>query len=212
MFFFEICLLHLFPAVGAGKFSEQNPSSNPRLCHGFPQPPFHRRSHNFQCQWQSCEWQCCCHWPLILQDFFGFENFSCTRAFACLLFSCLSSGPQNLLPCDARAWGLEMDEAIFQHEQAQAESICYHCLATKGTHNLDGSYSDLSAGAIWQGTVLNCNHPWRVEPALASLQWFSIKKVSMDLLHIWHLGVARDLHLDALDAYFLFCLLKGLSN
>ena len=96
-----------------------------------------------------------------------------------------------------------MKQSFNMSRHAQAESICYHCLATKGTHNVEWGYSNLSPGAAWKGTVLNCNHPWRVEPALASLQWFSIKKVSMDLLHVWHLGVARDLPLDAIDSFFV---------
>lgn len=100
-----------------------------------------------------------------------------------------------------------MKQSFNMIRHAQAESICYHCLATKGSHVPEHNYSDLSDGAVWKSTVLNCNHPWREEPALASLQWFSIKKVSMDLLHVWHLGVARDLSLDAyLMTFFWVCL------
>lgn len=101
-----------------------------------------------------------------------------------------------------------MKQSFNMIRHAQAESICYHCLATKGSHVPEHNYSDLSDGAVWKSTVLNCNHPWREEPALASLQWFSIKKVSMDLLHVWHLGVARDLSLDAFNDFFLgvFCI------
>lgn len=100
-----------------------------------------------------------------------------------------------------------MKQSFNMIRHAQAESICYHCLATKGSHVPEHNYSDLSDGAVWKSTVLNCNHPWREEPALASLQWFSIKKVSMDLLHVWHLGVARDLSLDAYLMTFFGCVL-----
>lgn len=193
--------LHFFAVPSAGKWSEPNPSSNPWLCHGFSQPPFQRRSHNFKYHWQSCGGHCCCHWAFDFAMFF-LKAVLAQNGFAVLLLFFFQGRKIYFHVMHVRGDWKWMKQSFNMVRHAQAQSICYHCLATKGSHVPELNYSDLSDGAIWKGTVLNCNHPWREEPALASLQWFSIKKVSMDLLHVWHLGVARDLCLDEFGTCF----------
>ena len=78
---------------------------------------------------------------------------------------------------------------------AQTENICFSCLASKGNHNPAMNFTDLSDSAEWKKTVFKSPTPWHHPPAFAKLQFFCIEKVGLDLLHIWHLGVCRDLTL-----------------
>ena len=79
-----------------------------------------------------------------------------------------------------------------------SENICYHCLASKGNHNPTMNFTDLSDEAGWRETVFSCPPPWRRPPAFQQLQYFDCKKIGLDLLHIWHLGVCRDLTLGSI--------------
>ena len=85
-----------------------------------------------------------------------------------------------------------------------AESICYYCEASKGNHVRDMNFTDLSPDAGWRETIFSCPPPWTVLPALAKLRFFEVKMVSIDLLHAWHLGVARDLTLGCYFNMFFF--------
>lgn len=77
----------------------------------------------------------------------------------------------------------------------QTEYICFSCMASKGNRDADMNFTDLSDDAPWRQTVFNCAPPWRHPPAFSSLKYFSVCKIGLDLLHIWHLGVCRDLTL-----------------
>ena len=57
------------------------------------------------------------------------------------------------------------------------------------------AFTDLSLSAAWRDTVYNCPAPWLAKPALADLRFFSRAFIGMDLLHVWYLGVGRDLRL-----------------
>ena len=71
-----------------------------------------------------------------------------------------------------------------------ANSVCLHCLATKG---MTCPYTDVSATAAWRDTQ-GVNMPWLEQepPALTHLYNFRLSVIGLDLLHIWHLGLARD--------------------
>lgn len=75
----------------------------------------------------------------------------------------------------------------------QTEKICFSCLATKGNHEPEMNFTDLRPAATWKNTVFSSPTPWGHSPSVRSLRFFDIQKIGLDLLHIWHLGVARDL-------------------
>ena len=53
-------------------------------------------------------------------------------------------------------------------------------------------YTNVSNAAGWQAT-LDTELPWKVRPALCDLVGEHLGAVSLDVMHIWHLGVLRDL-------------------
>jgi len=67
-------------------------------------------------------------------------------------------------------------------------------MATKGTSDESWSYSNVSDDAPWRSTMYS-QLPWpnHVVPSLTSVLGFSLKMIGVDILHIWHLGVGRDL-------------------
>ena len=69
--------------------------------------------------------------------------------------------------------------------------ICWLCLATKGAHDLGMVFTDSREDAPWRASFLQSN-PWQVTPAYSQLFGFQIRMVRPDLLHIWNLGVSRD--------------------
>jgi hypothetical protein len=72
--------------------------------------------------------------------------------------------------------------------------VCYLCHATKGASNmsLPLAFTDIRDTAPWRSTYLQ-SEPWVVKPAYADLVGFCIQQICPDLLHMWNLGVARDL-------------------
>ena len=54
------------------------------------------------------------------------------------------------------------------------------------------AFTDIRDTAPWRSTYLQ-SEPWVVKPAYAELVGFCIQQICPDLLHIWNLGVARDL-------------------
>ena len=70
--------------------------------------------------------------------------------------------------------------------------MCFICHATKGSRNLAMCYTDTSDEAAWLNTQY-VDEPWAVRPTLSFLPGFNIKMLGLDILHIWHLGVGRDL-------------------
>ena len=69
--------------------------------------------------------------------------------------------------------------------------ICYRCAATKGNHDFACCYTDVSDNAAWRSQSIR--PMWNVAPAMSGLIGFSDKLTALDLLHVFHLGVARDL-------------------
>ena len=52
-------------------------------------------------------------------------------------------------------------------------------------------FTDSRENAPWRASLFQSN-PWQVTPAYSQLHGFEIRMVRADLLHIWNLGVARD--------------------
>lgn len=78
---------------------------------------------------------------------------------------------------------------------AGSENICWACMASKGNHHPAMNFTDVSEHAPWRATV-NCSpEPWSRKPALRDLCHWSLQKVGPDILHVYHLGVGRDLML-----------------
>ena len=52
--------------------------------------------------------------------------------------------------------------------------------------------TDVSSGAGWRQTI-HQSEPWTIQPSYSSLVGFHISQIVPDLLHVWNLGVARDM-------------------
>ena len=70
--------------------------------------------------------------------------------------------------------------------------MCWKCHATKGSENLDFCYTNVASDAGWLSTEY-CTLPWSVTPELSKLPGFSLRMLALDTLHIFHLGIGRDL-------------------
>lgn len=57
-------------------------------------------------------------------------------------------------------------------------------------------FTDLREDACWRRTIYNSPAPWYERPLLCGLRHFTRAMIGMDLLHVWYLGIARDLCLD----------------
>ena len=77
------------------------------------------------------------------------------------------------------------------------------CNATKGLENLDMAFCDGADEASFWGTLYQ-DHPYKWTPAYSLLEGFDMSMVFPDLLHVWHLGVARDLIGGAMRTYMDF--------
>ena len=95
-----------------------------------------------------------------------------------------------------------LKQCLNLNRHAQTENICFSCMASKGNREPTMNFTDLTDDAEWQGTVFASPPPWRRPPAFQGLNFFTPEKIGLDLLHIWHLGVCRDLKL-ALLLFFL---------
>ena len=71
--------------------------------------------------------------------------------------------------------------------------ICWRCRASKGNECFDTVYTDFSSTAGWRS--MGFSNPWQTKPFLAELWGWDpqLHMVSVDLLHVLHLGVYRDL-------------------
>lgn len=65
--------------------------------------------------------------------------------------------------------------------------FCFRCDCTK---NLLVPFTDITATALWKSQTSSC--PWYEEPSLVKLEGFNLSLMSLDVLHIWFLGVGRD--------------------
>ena len=71
--------------------------------------------------------------------------------------------------------------------QPSKDHICWSCGATK---SMVCPYTDMSPGALWKRTP-PVNPLYEMEPALSNLRTFPI--IALDAMHMFHLGVGRDL-------------------
>ena len=72
--------------------------------------------------------------------------------------------------------------------------ICWLCHATKGSDDdLSLCFTNVSRTALWRSTYLQ-TVPWNPvhEPSYVKLKGFDLSMVVPDLLHVWNLGVSRD--------------------
>ena len=70
--------------------------------------------------------------------------------------------------------------------------ICFLCLASKGNEDFNYVYTNLAPDAAWR-TDHHVPEMWTSPPAMSSLYDFHAGTVALDLLHIFHLGILRDL-------------------
>ena len=96
-----------------------------------------------------------------------------------------------------------LKQCLNLNRNAQTENICFCCMASKGNRDQEMNFTDLSDDAGWKQTVFSSPPPWRRPPAFHGLNFFGPDKIGLDLLHIWHLGVCRDLKLAQLFSFFL---------
>ena len=69
--------------------------------------------------------------------------------------------------------------------------VCWKCSATKGLRDVAYAFTDTRECArFWEDLHTQC--PWKYLPAYATLPGFEISAIVPDLLHVWHLGVGRD--------------------
>ena len=72
--------------------------------------------------------------------------------------------------------------------------ICWLCHATKGSDDdLSLCFTNVSRTALWRSTYLQ-TVPWNPAhgPSYVKLKGFDLSMVVPDLLHVWNLGVSRD--------------------
>lgn len=74
------------------------------------------------------------------------------------------------------------------------EKICHQCEATRGKADPSKNFTNLASTSSWQASLDDPSVPWnRADPpSLSGLRHFCLDKLSLDVLHVWHLGVARD--------------------
>ena len=70
--------------------------------------------------------------------------------------------------------------------------ICWYCDATKGGFDLAHVFTNVHDSAAWRTTFLR-NKPWDLDPYYCQLKGFQQRMLIPDLLHIFNLGIARDL-------------------
>ena len=84
-------------------------------------------------------------------------------------------------------------DAFVLNRHYNRECICWKCAATKGTHDLPMSYTDVSDDAAWRGTIGQME-PWDSQPCLLRVSGFSWSlMIGIDVLHAWHIGHGRDM-------------------
>ena len=71
--------------------------------------------------------------------------------------------------------------------------ICFRCAASKfkGNEDFQCCYTDVSMSAKWRDEPVG--PMWAREPAMSNLHEFHDELIALDLLHVLHLGVTRDL-------------------
>lgn len=82
-------------------------------------------------------------------------------------------------------------QSLNLQRHATREEVCFRCAATKGNYDFSCCYTDVSENAAWRSRGIG--PMWTIAPAMSGLIGFSEKLIALDLLHVFHLGVARDL-------------------
>ena len=68
-------------------------------------------------------------------------------------------------------------------------NICPLCLASKTDPGM--LFTNVREDAPWRSTVFSTN-PWTTLPKLMMLKGFTVHHIKLDLMHIFHLGIGRD--------------------
>ena len=84
-------------------------------------------------------------------------------------------------------WKFLVQSLSLRHHPG-TDRICWCCPATK---SLRCPYVDMSLQALWRNTPVCDGDPWHSEPAIKSLTHWPI--IGLDIMHMLHLGVIRDL-------------------
>ena len=79
-------------------------------------------------------------------------------------------------------------QALSSKFSASSNEVCFKCRATK---NLRSPYTDLTTSADWRSRQRQ-EDLWHERPALADLDHFSLRLITPDILHTYHLGIGRD--------------------
>ena len=82
-----------------------------------------------------------------------------------------------------------LTQALNLRCHAGTDQICWQCPASK---SIQFAYTDLSAGAAWRRSRHDPSEVHFRKPSIAELGHFNMKKVSIDWMHCFHLGLARD--------------------
>ena len=69
--------------------------------------------------------------------------------------------------------------------------ICWICDASKGVSDLSMAFTDIRDNACWRASYFR-RLPWDLDPPYSQLIGFSLDMVVGDLLHIFNLGISRD--------------------
>ena len=70
--------------------------------------------------------------------------------------------------------------------------VCFRCKASRGNADFSMCYTNVGPNAAWRATV-DVEPPFAERPILCDIIGESLKAVQLDLLHLWNLGVLRDL-------------------
>ena len=87
---------------------------------------------------------------------------------------------------------------------SSAENVCMLCWGSKGRNDPVNNYTNLAPDAPWRSTYMAGPPPWKERPAAAKLDFFDLRRIGLDLLHIWFLGVGRDVCPDYSLTHFVF--------
>lgn len=70
--------------------------------------------------------------------------------------------------------------------------ICWMHRATQKSEDARWAFTNIQSDAPWVATIYR-DAPWAIRPALACVDGFSLKMLSVDILHAYHLGCGRDM-------------------
>ena len=71
-------------------------------------------------------------------------------------------------------------------------NLCWMCLASKSAANEGYLYTNFKRDCLWRSSMY-VQDPWVVPSVLMQLHGFNIRMIKVDLLHVFYLGVGRDM-------------------